>query len=109
MKNKHGIRRLFSTNIKLVGDELTAEFTATVYRNFRDTNTISAKVLLQNIYCNGKLIRDHMWVSRQELLTYIPKTTKYSNKIIFNGILKPYKTRADEKQTIININNIRLA
>jgi len=109
MKNKHGIKRLSSTNTKPVEDELTAEFTATIHRNFRDTNTISAKVLLQEVHCNGRLIRDHMWVSKQDLLAYIPKTTKYSNNISFTGVLKPYQTRAHQKQTIVNIYNIQLA
>ena len=109
MKNKHGIRQLSDTYQPKVSDNPIQQFTATVHRNFRDTNTINPKVLLNDVYSDGVLIRDHMWVNQAELETYIPKSTKVTNSISFSGNLMPYQTRADEKQTIVNIHNIQLA
>lgn len=109
MRNKHGIKQLTNGYRAPEVSTQVQQFTATIHRNFRDTVTISPKVLLSNIYSNGKLVRDHMWVNYAELKAFIPNTTNTTYQISFSGKLTPYRTRGDEKQTIVSIHDIQLA
>ena len=79
------------------------EYTATISRNFRDTNTGDPKVLLRDVRdYQDNLFRDHCWVSRDLLLEVIPYGNK-SLRISFLAKVKPYKTYGLSKDTLTDI------
>ena len=120
MKTRNGIQRLDSTTkanrtdrpSKLMHKpsvkEVTSyskhkEYTATISRNFRDTNTGDPKVLLRNVRdFEGNLFRDHCWVSKSALDNVIPYKNK-SFKISFLAKIKSYQTYGPSKDTLTSI------
>ena len=80
------------------------EYTATISRNFRDTNTGDPKVLLRDVRdFEGNLFRDHCWVSKALLLEVIPYGNKQSLRISFLAKPKSYKTYGPSKVTLTYI------
>jgi hypothetical protein len=90
-------------------DEVTkackhAEYTATISRNFRDTNTGDPKVLLRDVRdFQGNLFRDHCWVSKSLLDSVIPRNNRANPRVSFLAKAKQYKTYGPEKVTLTAI------
>lgn len=123
MKTKNGFERLESAEprqqgttdrpSKLLHNPTTAElmanckhkeYTATIGRNFRDTNTGDEKVLLRDVRdFEGNLFRDHCWVSKAFLLKVIPYGNKQSLRISFLARSKSYQTYGPAKTTLTAI------
>ena len=123
MKTKNGFQRLETAESRQQGTvdrpsklyhtptiaELTKpckhiEYTATISRNFRDTNTGDPKVLLRDVRdFEGNLFRDHCWVSKALLLEVIPYGNKQSLRVSFLARVKTYKTYGPAKATLTSI------
>ena len=123
MKTRNGINRLDATTTrqqlsinrpsKVYHNPTTAElakpckhieYTATISRNFRDTNTGDPKVLLRNVRdFQGNLFRDHCWVSKALLDSVIPNTNRADCKVSFLAKAKVYKTYGPAKITLTSI------
>ena len=123
MKTRNGIQRLDTATPRQhasvnrpsktyhnpTTEELTkhckhTEYTATISRNFRDTNTGDPKVLLRNVRdYQGNLFRDHCWVSKSLLDIVIPNTNRADCKVSFLAKEKTYKTYGPAKTTLTSI------
>lgn len=123
MKTRNGINRLDTVTprqeatvnrpSKLYHNPTTAEvtkackhveYTATISRNFRDTNTGDPKVLLRDVRdFQGNLFRDHCWVSKSLLDPVIPTSNKANPRISFLAKAKSYKTYGPTKTTLTSI------
>jgi len=83
-------------------------YTAQVNHNTRSTyRGKEPTVLLTNVYKDNKLMRDHIWVDKKNLLKFIPKNNTYKIKIKFNAKEKEYFTIKDFKQ-VTSIGLIKL-
>jgi hypothetical protein len=85
-------------------------YTATIHtKNYRDTNTITPKVLLTDICNETSEFRDHCWVAiNKHLDTLIKKTRKPKLTIKFSAKVKVYQTYGPAKETLASIKKIEV-
>ena len=75
----------------------------------RDINTLSPKVLLQNVtYEDGTVFRDHVWVPYTKKMEKVrPKNTKYTTAITFRAYEKEYpSTSGGTKLSLVQLSYI---
>lgn len=84
-------------------------YTATIYRQMRDTLTTTPKVLLQDVRYAGKEFRDHCWVViTPEIEKFIPYRQGQTLRISFEAKPKKYQTYGPEKVTLQSIKDIKI-
>lgn len=78
------------------------QITATIHRNFRDSESMYPKVLLTDI---SGFDRDHCWVDADMVKSAIPRTNSTKLRIKFTATIKNYYSN---KQTIATVENLRI-
>lgn len=82
------------------------QITATIHRNFRDSESMYPKVLLTDVV---GVTRDHVWVDVEQLATAIPRSNRTKLRITFSCDTKEYfSLREQGKVTLTNISNVRI-